>query len=56
MSMLLHRVLSKLVAFDTAKVFTQPVKESDAPDYYNVVEYPMDFSSMAAKIDDQKYK
>jgi len=54
--LLLHRLLNKLKTFDTAKVFTQPVKESDAPDYFKVIKNPMDFSTMAAKIDDHLYK
>ena len=53
---LLRRVLAKLIAFDTAKVFIEPVKASDAPDYYNVIKHPMDFSTMAAKIENQDYR
>ncbi|CAK8689163.1 unnamed protein product [Clavelina lepadiformis] len=53
---LLRRVLNKLKSVDVAKVFAEPVKPKEAPDYHKVIKQPMDFSTMASKIENQKYK
>jgi hypothetical protein len=43
-------VLTRLIAADTMKIFTQPVDLEMVPDYADVVKTPMDFSKMQTKL------
>jgi E1A/CREB-binding protein len=35
--------------------FREPVIEADAPDYFNIIKHPMDFSTMFKKLDENQY-
>ena len=54
--LLLRRTLDKLEELDVAEVFAEPVTKSEAPDYHDVIKHPMDFSTMAAKIENHQYR
>lgn len=51
----LRDVLSKLGSDRKFSIFTKPVDIEDAPDYLDVIEHPMDLSTMMAKIDLHEY-
>jgi len=55
-NLFLKSVLEKLAVLDKAKIFTQPVDKSQVPAYYDEIKVPMDFESMAKKIDEHAYK
>ncbi|KAI6178399.1 Bromodomain protein [Aphelenchoides besseyi] len=41
---------------DPEEFFSQPVQPSVAPDYYKIIDKPMDFSAMRRKVDNNEYK
>ena len=47
--------LAKMVKCDRFDVFTEAVTEDEAPGYYNIIKYPMDFSKMKNKIEEGIY-
>lgn len=55
-SVLLTRVLSRLQAKDTQKIFTNPVDIEEVPDYLDFIKNPMDFSTMSSKIEKNVYQ
>jgi Bromodomain len=48
-------VLSKMCKHDRYSVFLEAVDEKSAPDYYEVIENPMDFGQMIQKIEEGVY-
>mmetsp|Transcript_18297 Transcript_18297/g.37033 ORF Transcript_18297/g.37033 Transcript_18297/m.37033 type:complete len:2677 (+) Transcript_18297:174-8204(+) len=48
-------VLTKLSKLDTFSIFKEPVDESQAPGYYDVIKNPMDFGTMKTKVDNGDY-
>ena len=36
------------------ELFRQPVEEDDAPDYYSIIERPMDLDTIMTRIDQHK--
>jgi len=54
--LLLRRTLDKLEELDVAEVFAEPVSKIDAPDYHDVIKHPMDFSTIASKIENHLYR
>ncbi|XP_005108941.1 ATPase family AAA domain-containing protein 2 isoform X4 [Aplysia californica] len=51
----LRDVLNKLGGDKKFSIFAKPVDIDDAPDYYEVIEQPMDLSTMMSKIDLHEY-
>ncbi|KAG9031779.1 histone acetyltransferase [Tulasnella sp. JGI-2019a] len=49
------RLLSDLQGHALAWAFLRPVSKEDVPDYYDVIEKPMDFSTMEMKLDNNLY-
>lgn len=47
--------LSRMGRFDRYSVFAEPVSENEAPGYADVVEEPMDMSTMLSKVDEGVY-
>ncbi|BAM40044.1 Bromodomain-containing protein 1 [Theileria orientalis strain Shintoku] len=48
--------LNKLIKFDKQKIFRFPVDTKLVPDYTNYIKTPMDFETMLAKNEENKYK
>ncbi len=46
---MLEEIVDKCMTQDVAKVFCQPVKKKDAPDYYHKILYPMDLGTAKNK-------
>ena len=36
------------------ELFRQPVEEEDAPDYYSIIEWPMDLDTIMTRIDQHR--
>lgn len=53
---LLSHLLGLLEKKDTQQYFAWPVSDDIAPGYSNIIATPMDFFTMRAKIDDNKYQ
>ena len=53
---ILTLVLNCLRAEEDAWVFEEPVTESIAPGYFDVVDKPMDYSTVEKKIENNSYK
>ncbi|BFZ16691.1 hypothetical protein BsWGS_19731 [Bradybaena similaris] len=51
----LRDVLNKLGNDKKFSIFAKPVNVEDAADYYDIIEHPMDLSTMMAKIDLHEY-
>ncbi|CAL1540288.1 unnamed protein product, partial [Lymnaea stagnalis] len=51
----LRDVLNKLGSDKKFSIFAKPVNREEAPDYYEIIENPMDLSTMMAKIDLHEY-
>ncbi|XP_059178119.1 ATPase family AAA domain-containing protein 2-like isoform X4 [Physella acuta] len=51
----LRDVLNKLGSDKKFSIFAKPVNIDDAPDYYEIIEHPMDLSTMMGKIDLHEY-
>ncbi|KPI88549.1 putative bromodomain factor 2 protein [Leptomonas seymouri] len=47
--------VKKLWEADTLAMFHHPVSATDVPDYYDVIEEPMDLSTIRQKIEEDKY-
>ena len=45
-----------LISYFRFSIFAQPVDKEDAPDYYEVIENPMDLETMMSKVDLHKYE
>ncbi|CAL8329100.1 unnamed protein product, partial [Boreogadus saida] len=54
-SLLLGALLEQLQEKDQARVFAQPVDVSEVPDYLDHIKHPMDFSTMARRVEAQAY-
>lgn len=52
----LRKIVQQLSAKDTNKFFQNPVSEADAPDYFEYIQQPMDFSTIAAKVEKCEYE
>lgn len=52
----LRDVINKLSRDRKFNVFTKPVDKEEVPDYYDIIEHPMDLSKMMSKIDREEYK
>ena len=55
LSYFLRNTLDQLREKDTQNIFSEPVNPNEAPDYYQCVPHPMDFSTMRKKIDNNEY-
>ncbi|KAL6139053.1 hypothetical protein ACLB2K_064330 [Fragaria x ananassa] len=53
---LLELVLDILQRRDTYEIFAEPVNPNEVPDYYELIEEPMDFGTMRAKLHEGNYK
>lgn len=42
-------------SLDNSAIFAMPVSLLQAPDYYDVIKHPMDWATMAAKVDRHEY-
>lgn len=51
----LRGLLQRVSALDRTGLFLHPVSPQKVPDYYDIVKQPMDWTTIAAKIDDYKY-
>uniref|UniRef100_A0A7E4UPN0 Bromo domain-containing protein n=1 Tax=Panagrellus redivivus TaxID=6233 RepID=A0A7E4UPN0_PANRE len=49
-------LLRKMMAKDPEEYFTDPVSPTIAPDYYKIIEHPMDFTTMLKKIRLNQYE
>ena len=56
MRVFLRDVLNRLLRDRRFGVFSRPVDRDDAPDYYEIIESPMDLSLMMSKIDRHEYQ
>ncbi|XP_040373189.1 bromodomain and WD repeat-containing protein 1 isoform X3 [Rosa chinensis] len=52
----LELVLDILQRRDTNEIFAEPVNPNEVQDYYEIIEEPMDFGTMRAKLHDGMYK
>eukprot|EP01022_Parablepharisma_sp_SALTPOND_P020384 TRINITY_DN3702_c0_g2_i1.p1 TRINITY_DN3702_c0_g2~~TRINITY_DN3702_c0_g2_i1.p1 ORF type:complete len:1466 (-),score=230.12 TRINITY_DN3702_c0_g2_i1:3379-7776(-) len=52
----LEDIVDKCLAFDTTRLFHQPVKKKEAPDYYHKIVNPMDLGTMKNKAKRWEYK
>ncbi|XP_065332811.1 ATPase family AAA domain-containing protein 2-like isoform X1 [Cloeon dipterum] len=51
----LRQTLDKLMKLKSFSIFMNPVDEEEAPDYYQIIENPMDMSTIREKIDRHAY-
>ncbi|KAK4253430.1 hypothetical protein QN277_010737 [Acacia crassicarpa] len=52
----LERILNILQRRDTYEIFAEPVDPKEVEDYYEIIEEPMDFGTMRAKLHEEMYK
>jgi histone acetyltransferase len=52
---IMNRLLSEMQNHASSWPFREPVKLSDAADYYEVIEQPMDLRTMGEKLEGDKY-
>ncbi|KAE9460889.1 hypothetical protein C3L33_07196, partial [Rhododendron williamsianum] len=52
---ILEFILDILQRRDTHEIFAQPVDQNEVEGYYNIIEEPMDFGTMRAKLQEQIY-
>ncbi|KZV74420.1 Bromodomain-domain-containing protein [Peniophora sp. CONT] len=52
---IMNRVLSDMQTHSSSWPFKDPVSREEVPDYYNVIDSPMDLSTMAEKLDKGEY-
>ncbi|KAI9074264.1 hypothetical protein K1719_043749 [Acacia pycnantha] len=53
---LLELILNILQRRDTYEIFAEPVDPKEVEDYYEIIEEPMDFGTMRAKLHEEMYK
>lgn len=46
---LIEEIIDKAINFDSTKLFHQPVKKKEYPDYYAIIQNPMDMATMKTK-------
>jgi hypothetical protein len=51
----LQKILPQLQRRDLYQFFTQPVPADEVPEYYNIIQRPMDFSTMESKLEQGGY-
>lgn len=51
----LRRFLNHIQNHDKAWPFLHPVNKDEVPDYYNVIESPMDLSTIEERLEHDKY-
>lgn len=51
LQMILSEILKDIKEFDYAWPFLEPVKTTQAPDYYNIIKYPMDLQTMTERLE-----
>lgn len=51
----LRGVLDRIIALDRSSLFLYPVSQQKVPDYYEVISHPMDWTTIAAKVDELRY-
>ena len=52
----LRNVVTRLAQDKRFKEFTKPVDVEEIPDYYDIVEHPMDLSIIMVNIDEHQYE
>ena len=52
----LRQIVKQLSQKDTNRFFQNPVSVADAPDYFEYISEPMDFSAMASKVEKCEYE
>ncbi|KAI0048277.1 hypothetical protein FA95DRAFT_1491094 [Auriscalpium vulgare] len=52
---IMSRLLSEMQTHPSAWPFQAPVNRAEVPDYYDVIDQPMDLSTMEKKLDDGQY-
>lgn len=52
----LRKTLERVSGLDRTSLFLHPVSPQKVPDYYDVIKHPMDWTSIAAKVDDYRYE
>ncbi|XP_043201023.1 ATPase family AAA domain-containing protein 2-like [Amphibalanus amphitrite] len=52
----LREMCGRLIRNRQFELFRQPVEEDDAPDYYSIIERPMDLDTIMTRIDQHKYE
>ncbi|XP_065178853.1 peregrin-like isoform X1 [Sycon ciliatum] len=55
LTVLLRRTLDQLQQKDVLKIFAEPVSVDEVPDYLEIIDQPMDFSTMRRKLDNHVY-
>ncbi|XP_038073948.1 peregrin-like isoform X2 [Patiria miniata] len=55
-NILLRNTLDQLVERDPTRIFAEPVSVEEAPDYFQVIKHPMDFSTMRSKVTGHEYR
>ncbi|XP_033115032.1 bromodomain-containing protein 1-like [Anneissia japonica] len=55
LNVLLLSTLSQLQEKDLHNIFAEPVTVEEAPDYYDVIKKPVDFSTMRKRLENHKY-
>ena len=51
-----RNIITRLAQDKRFKEFTKPVDEAELPDYYEIIENPMDLSKIMVKIDEHQYE
>ncbi len=52
---LMAQIINKLKMYDFGYIFSDPVDPSDAPNYFDIIKTPMDYSTIVSKLEDGGY-
>lgn len=52
----LRKTLERISGLDRTSLFLHPVSPQKVPDYYDIIKHPMDWTTIAAKVDDYRYE